>query len=449
MRKVSHRRRWVRAASFLTALILVLGVFAIRNYSQAESYRLQVEHNYQRSLNELNDYVSNIQTSLNKGIYANTPPMISILANNLWREAAGAKSSMGQLPLSDLQLENTYRFLSQVGEYAQSLSKKTAKGETLTVQEHEQIVKLSELAKGLSEHISAVRGQLDDGTLQINSAQNALRAGSGEMSVGSFSDGMSSAEESMVDYPTMIYDGPFSDHIMNRPPKRTENEKEVDREQARTVAAGFLGIDAAQLTDAGDEEGVMPSYGFASGDISISITKKGGLLCYFMNPRYAGESVMTQEEAVGAARSYLEKNGIRNMKESYYMTGDGVCVVNFAYVQDDVILYPDLIKVGVALDNGEIVAFDARGYLVNHSRRDLPAPKYSFENAKAVISPYLKIIDYRQALIPTPGGSEELCYEFHCKSSGGEEVLVYISTQTCTESQILLLLYSDGGVLTK
>lgn len=448
MRNVSHKRWWIRSASFLTALVLVLGVFAIRNYSQAESYRLQVEHNYQRSLNDLNDYVNNIQASLNKGLYANTPPMISNLANSLWRESAGAKSSMGQLPVSDLQLENTYRFLSQVGEYALSLSKKTANGETLKPQEHEQLVKLSNLAEGLSEHISAVRSQLDDGSLQFASTQSAVQAG-GAMGVNAFSDGMTDAEESMVDYPTMIYDGPFSDHIMNRTPKRTENEKEVDRESARGIAAGFLGVDAGRITDAGDEEGIMPSYGFACGEISISVTKKGGLLCYFINPRYAGEAVMTQEEAVKAARSYLEKNKIRNMKESYYMTSDGICVVNFAYVQDDVILYPDLIKVGVSLDNGEIVEFDARGYLVNHAQRDLPSPKYSFESAKAVVSPYLSIIDYRKALIPTPGGGEELCYEFHCKSSNGEEVLVYINTQTCMESQILLLLYSDGGVLTK
>lgn len=449
MKNISRKRLWVRATSFLTALVLVLGIYAIRNYTQAESYRLQVEHNYQRSLSDLNDYVNNIRASLNKGIYANTPPMISNLANNLWRESAGAKSSMGQLPVSELQLENTYKFLSQVGEYALCLSKKTTNGETMTMQEHEQLIQLSQLSQGLSDHITQMRSQLDDGTLQLNTTQAAIQANSKGMEMSSLSDGMTDAEESMVDYPTLIYDGPFSDHIMNRTPKRTQGEAEVGREEARAKAAGFLGVDAGQIVDAGDEDGTMPSYGFMHGDVSISITKQGGLLCYFINPRYAGEIVMTQEEAVKTAQSYLEKNGIRNMKDSYYMTSDGICVVNFAYMQDDVILYPDLIKVGVALDTGEIVSFDARGYLVNHTQRDLPSPKYSFENAKAVVSPYLAILDYRKALIPMPSGSEELCYEFHCKSSSGDEVLVYVNTQTCMESQILLLLYTDGGILTK
>lgn len=256
---------------------------------------------------------------------------------------------------------------------------------------------------------------MDDGLFSFQKEENALAVDSRAENMSYLADGMTDTEESMVDYPTLVYDGPFADHLMNRSPKMIQGQPEVTRDSARATAAKYLGIDVSEVVDSADEGGAMPSYGFAAGNTSISITKNGGLLCYFRNPRDVGEAVMSQEDAVRTASSYLEKNGFTSMKESYYMTANGECVVNFAFVQDGVILYPDLIKVGVALDTGEILSFESRGFLMNHTKRDLPSPKYTFEDAKAVISPYLAILDYRKALIPMPSGKEELCYEFHCK----------------------------------
>jgi len=42
------------------------------------------------------------------------------------------------------------------------------------------------------------------------------------------------------------------------------------------------------------------------------------------------------------------------MKETYYLNENGIITINYAYNQDDVIMYPDLIKVKVALDDGAL-----------------------------------------------------------------------------------------------
>ncbi len=39
------------------------------------------------------------------------------------------------------------------------------------------------------------------------------------------------------------------------------------------------------------------------------------------------------------------------MKETYYMMQNGNIVINYAYLQDDVTVYSDLIKVKIALDD--------------------------------------------------------------------------------------------------
>jgi hypothetical protein len=53
------------------------------------------------------------------------------------------------------------------------------------------------------------------------------------------------------------------------------------------------------------------------------------------------------------------------------------------------------------------------------------------------------------AFIPLETGKEVLCYEFRCKDSEDKELLVYLDAYSAQQRDILLLLYSDGGVLTK
>ena len=38
------------------------------------------------------------------------------------------------------------------------------------------------------------------------------------------------------------------------------------------------------------------------------------------------------------------------MKETYYIKQEGIVTINYAYMQNDVIMYPDLIKLKVALN---------------------------------------------------------------------------------------------------
>ena len=137
------------------------------------------------------------------------------------------------------------------------------------------------------------------------------------------------------------------------------------------------------------------------------------------------------------------------MKASYYSTYDGVCTVVFHYQKDDVVWYADLIKVGVALDTAQAVSFDARGYLMNHTRRKLPEVRLSSEEAAAVRSPLLRLLDSQLTLIPLDDGTEQLCYELHCRDENGQEALVYVSAVTGEETDVQLLLYADGGVLAK
>ena len=449
MYQTHSRRGRIRLASYLAALFVVLVATASIGAVQTRRYKTAYEESQQRALLELGEYMDHIESDLSKVIYTNTPPMLAKLSSSLWREATGAKSSLSQLPTSDLQMDNTYRFLSQVGEYAMSLNRKVADGGTISNSERETLEKLLGLSRSLCGQLATVSMHLDNGTLDLEQARDALSQGGEGIQTISLSQSFSDAEQALADYPTLIYDGPFSDHINQKSPAMLQGKSNITREEAAKIASKFSGIAANNLQEDADEDGNMASYGFFYDTMSISITKAGGYLCYMLNSRFADEATLEAQDAISRAAAFLKEMGFENMKDSYYALNDGICVVNFAQMEGDAICYPDLIKVGVALDNGEIVSVDARGYLMNHKDRVIPTPKITKGQAQQRLSPKLTVLSSRLAFIPTDAGGEVYCYEFRCKGQKEDEILVYINAQTGDEANILQLLHADGGMLTR
>ncbi len=262
------------------------------------------------------------------------------------------------------------------------------------------------------------------------------------------SDGFTEFEEGLSSYPTLIYDGPFSDHIMQKDPELLKGEQNVPRADAKKAAAKAAVLNEADLEDGNDENSKMASYGFSGKGVDVSITKKGGLVSYMLKSRLVEESKIDIKQATEKARSYMDSLGIGAMETTYYEISNNIITFNYAYMQDQVIVYADLIKVSVAMDTGEIMGFDARGYIVNHKKRTIETPKYTKEVCQLNVSEYLTVEKGRLTVIPSSGLNEIVCYEFKCKSKDGKDILVYINANTKAEEQILILLISENGTLT-
>ena len=82
----------------------------------------------------------------------------------------------------------------------------------------------------------------------------------------------------------------------------------------------------------------------------------------------------------------------------------------------EVLYYPDLIKISVALDNGEILKYEATGYVMNHHSRDAFPASLSIDEAERKVSPHLEVQTHKTAVVPTPAGEEVCCYEFLCRA---------------------------------
>ena len=110
-------------------------------------------------------------------------------------------------------------------------------------------------------------------------------------------------------------------------------------------------------------------------------------------------------------------------------------------------MYPDLIKIKIALDNGEILGFESTGYLNNHTQREISKKIISKEDAKKGLNKNLEIQSEGLAIIPTEYKTEILCYEFKGKV-GEKDFIVYINAETGAEEDILVIYNTQNGILT-
>ena len=441
-----HIRTRVRLVTFAAAAILVCGGMAWQNYRMAQKYKNALEVSYLRAMEDLSSYTENISSALIKGMYAGTPEQLNALTAKLWKEASAAKVALSQIPTSRYNLENTYKFLSQVGEYAVSLAKKSENGEQLSDEDRENLKALSGYAQGLEESMLIIQDEVRSGRMSIGAAEE-MADGIQADAAPDLAEDLAEFEEGFTAYPTLIYDGPFSDHLLEIEPRRLEGEEEISLAEAREKAAAAFNVDSGLMSNESEEHSSMPSFTFSFENRSAAVTMQGGYLSYLTDPRTPGERTLTPEEAVAKAENYLAWLEIPDMQVTYYEIADNVLTANFAYTEGDVLFYPDLIKVSVAMDNGGILGFDARAYLTSNCERGLAAPLISEEEARKSVSPALEIQSTRLAVIPSDGKQERYCYEFHCLAEDGEELLVYVNADTGREEQILILMIDENGTL--
>ncbi len=249
----------------------------------------------------------------------------------------------------------------------------------------------------------------------------------------------------------MTYDGPFSDHLASSQPKVLEPLPEVTEQQAIASAAACLELreDLFQVEHA--IEGEIPAYALSAavdgGELNCIVTKAGGLVMGITNSRPVGSPTISEEEAIAIAGAFLERNGYETMEPTYYYDHSGRLTINFAHRQGDVLCYPDLCSITIALDNGGIVAFESTSYLSNHHERSADPPAISSEEAQTKVSPRLTILKEQLAWIPTDGEYEVLCWEYICEADNGQHYVVCINGETGAEQKILILLEDENGTL--
>ena len=431
------------------AIIVILGLYT---YKKQIEYRQASENSYNMSFYEVVDYVQNVEVYLAKSMISNSPESGAESLSNVWREANLALSYLTQLPINSSELENTSKFLNQVSEYSYSLYTKNLKDEELTDEDMNNIKELHEYSVELENVLNQLSADINDGRISWGELEEegtlAFAKQVSNISVDSFSN----LEETFHEYSGLIYDGAFSEHITNKEKVGLTGDN-IDEETAKNKVTEFIGNDnIKEINSYGKSEGDINSYNFGivyndDSTASISISEKGGHIIYMDKNREVLSENISQEESDRKAKEYLESKGFNNMEETYYLKQSGIVTINYAYNQDDIIIYPDLIKVKVALDDGEILGIETTGYLNSHEERNIDDIEVTVDEARESLNDDLTIESERLAIIPTEWETEILCWEFE-GNIDGLDFIVYVNAKTGKEEDVLIITNTPNGTLT-
>lgn len=428
--------------------IAVVG-YGIKQTARAEQAERLLSNTYYHAFTELTTAAGELDSALQKVTYTTPGPLQDSLYQQIYAKALAAQYALGELPYSNIDLEQTAAFFAKTGDYAMSLARSGGDGSG------ENLAALSQIAQQLNVSLLELQGELEAGTLDLSAVTRATRA----LSTAAGNEGQTAGgvtfqnvESDFPELPSLVYDGPFSEHMSSAQPKALEGLEDVTAETAKARAAAFLNASPNALTLSSSGGGVLPSYSFTlpqDGGIGyIEVTRQGGQILAYFQDRQPGQPAISVEEAVAIAQNYLTAWAFPHMEASYHIQREGVLTIHFAPVAEEVYCYPDLVKLTIALDNGKLLGYEAHGYLYQHRERTFKAPAISRETAQAAIPGGVTLLSAQKALIPTQGGTDEvLTYEFKCQTLDGRHVLIYVNTETGLQQNILLLLEDETGTL--
>jgi germination protein YpeB len=449
-------RKWQVATGILVVLAAAIAWWGYGHRQRAGILSNQLNATYNASFMQLVSYVDGLEVGLAKGLIAGSPAQHVNQLTDVWRQANLAKENLGRLPIQQGAFMRTSKFLTQTGDLAYVLARKKADGRAVSPDDLAKLARLRREAVLVGRELHRIqRAAIANGyrwrAIQRGAATH-LRQGTKRVA----DDEFQRLDRALADYPVMQYDGPFSDHIDRMAPRGLTGPSVSQEEAARRALKVVPNPERYRTRFKGMTRGKIVAYAFdlipTGGDlarVAVDVSQKGGHVVWATNTRAPGVPRLSGEEAARAAQDLLRRLGFISMEASYAQVIGGVMTIPFVPVVQNALVYPDMVKVAVALDRGEALGFDALQYLTNHRTRtaaDL-TPKLSEEEARAKVHADLRIATARLTVIPLEvPGQETLAWEFKTDKDG-EVYYVYINARTGREERLLKIVNTPQGRL--
>ena len=440
----SSKGGFIAAIVCLSIAVFVLGGLLVYTaFSPVDDYMNYSAHE-EKNFYELVGCVDAIDNNLSKAIVSNDNEHLQVIFGEITVQSNIATENLSNLAIHDEEKFYTMKFINQVGDYSKYLQSKLIYGEKLSSSDYESLNNIYEINKKLKSELSALASEIDE---NFNFA-SIYEAKQDNLIISKFKN----LEEESIKYPHMIYDGAFSDGVDKNLAVALLNEKEVDKIKAEEVFKNaFKAYGISNVVLMGEtKDKVIETYNFdADLDdgtvISATISKKGGKIINFNNFRPAENVNYSQVDTLNIAEEFLNSIGLKGMKAVCKTQTASNDTYNFAYYENEIVHYPDLVKVNVCRERGIVCSMEAKSYYLNHKQRVVGKAEISIESAKEKVSNKINVTSQRLALVPS-GKKEVLAYEF-VGEYNNETYYVYINAKTGKEVDVFKVVKTTEGDL--
>ena len=435
----------VRCISFAAAFALCMLGVLLSSFAGANRFEARINADTGRALSTAVRAVNELDLSLQKCACATTPAMQNRICTEVYANAQQAELALSILPVKSTALEEIARHIAVVGDYSYTLSRRNADGMCFSEQDMKNLSAFSGTTAVLNESLAELLRLTNDGEIcsehfdritdSLNNLEEQASAAADTMEYR-----MDEAAASFPDVPKLKYDGAYtdrSDHLA----KVLEGRMDVSEDEAKTIAADWIGCDPKELKSCGLTEGNIVCYCFEGRAnhpaYRVAVTKAGGMVIRLNREAAAGDRAIDEKEAVDKAKAFLSARGYQDLEPVRSEISGGEARLRFVYVQDhDLICYPDSVDVMVSLSNGEVTAFDAQNYLMHHVRRDTAAFQDAADSLSPAVPSFLEIVSVRKAILDGFGDTERYCCQVDCVDRQKQRYQLYINAQTGEQEEI-------------
>ena len=451
MGNIKVKKRKNPAVKTVIILSIVLGVVVVGLVAavialaiSTGQYKTQLSNVYMRNYYELINNVEDIEVGLTKLVATNSLSTQQEVLQTVNDASKMATANLTTLPISSHKISHITSYINTLSGYSTSLMEKTGGNQKLDSDDLTSIENLHSYCQiilyDLNDYIADLKGK--------NSILKQVKYSDGDTS--EFSGGME-INSNTENLPTLIYDGPFSDSVINKEIKGLGGV-EVTSDQAKSIIdESFSYFGDYTIEYDSDTNGKFSTYNFIVENdtlkLYVQVTKMGGMVLSINALEEGdGNNDLSANQCENLAHNFATFLGFENMYSVWYQETETITYINLAPIVNGVIHYPDLIKVKVDKELGMVTGWEATNYAYNHTKRANPSPSISFEEGEALLSNALEVKERNLCVIPNKYVGESFAYEYVCEWKDFT-YYVYLDINTGEELNIMRVIETNNGSL--
>lgn len=447
-RKTNKKQKgWIIALSITSGVLalstLGLGVGLGVTNSKAMQYKTELENIHSDNFYNLLDSVNNLETKLSKTLSSTGETYQRKMLLEASKNASESEISISQLPLSQGDIQDSVKLVNQISGYTSTLAEKLAKGGTLSQEDIDTLEDVHASVVELKAQLNEFEKRMEDGYSILDESMNI------DSGVNEFTRTLSSLKNNDIEYPTMIYDGPFSDSVVNSAIKGLSG-KAISKSQAHENVEKYF-KNSAKISYESETKGRFETFNFRvtnadNETLFVQVSQIGGHILTISGAGRDGEAGIDVDSAKQIAVEFATNNGVEDAQVVWSDTIENDVYLNIAPKVDGIVLYPDLVKVKVNMASGTIVGYDATPYFTNHTDRELGKGILTLSDAKGKVPSNYEIVGARLVLAPLDYNREVVCVEVEADYQN-DTYYFYFNAQDGELENVLKVIETENGNL--
>ena len=297
---------WLAAVISLGVTTLALGTMLTFGWIYMNGVQAEMTSAHTESVYELNSVVDNLDTNLSKARVANTRNEQVKLLSEIAVESEMAETILERLPVDMTLTRNMTSFVNKMGDSAQTMLLSVANGRRLTESQIATLDYMYETNLQLKKILNEMTTKADGGDIL-----EMIRGNENGLMYVTFGD----IENTPVETPKEIHDGPFAENLEKVSPKNLEGLEEITAAKAEELAQQYFADYGVKSVDCTGEVAAeqLDLYNVTvkteNGNMWAQISKKGGKVVEFNSYKNCSDKNFSVERCIDIAEDFLDDLG--------------------------------------------------------------------------------------------------------------------------------------------